>query len=164
MTSVQTGHRKQAGPADGELVMGLSDLCGDRCPQQLFGCPFSLPPMDDLSDHDPGRPSAPLQLQSQPSTQSSQWAAGSPPSCHDDCRLPGSCFYQLHMHGGAFVSEDPDCGAAGGGAGSPHGLQVEFSLSPSASPPSSAVLPSHFQAFGSLLHASPVQHPRSLTQ
>ncbi|XP_042368148.1 mesoderm induction early response protein 2 isoform X2 [Plectropomus leopardus] len=165
MNSVQTGHRKQAGPADGELVMELSDLCGDGCPQQLFGCPFSLPPMDDLRD--PGSssccPSALVQLQSQPSPQSSQWAGGSPPSCHDDHRLPGSCFYQLHMCGGPFASEGPDCDTAGGGTGSAHGLQVEFSL-PSASPPSSSVLPSHFQAFGSLLHSSPVQHPRSLTQ
>lgn len=40
----------------------------------------------------------------------------------------------------------------------PHGLQVEFSL-PSASPPSSSVLPSHFQTLGGLLHSSPVQHP-----
>ncbi|XP_028443081.1 mesoderm induction early response protein 2 isoform X1 [Perca flavescens] len=168
MNSVQTGHRKQAGPAgkeDGELVMGLSDLCGDGCPQQLFGCPFSLPPMDGLRDPDSGSccPSALVQLQSPPSLQSSQWAGGSPPSCHDDYRLPGSCFYQLHMYSGPFVSEGPDCDAAGGGTGSPHGLQVEFSL-PSASPPSSSVLPSHFQAFGSLLHFSPVQHPRSLTQ
>ncbi|KAL7396721.1 hypothetical protein ABVT39_010794 [Epinephelus coioides] len=165
MNLVQTGHRKQAGPADGELVMGLSDLCGDGCPQQLFGCPFSLPPMDDLRDAGSGSccPSALVQLQSQPSPQSSQWAGGSPPSCHDDHRLQGSCFYQLHMCGGPFVSEGPDCDAAGGGTGSPHGLQVEFSL-PSASPPSSSVLPSHFQTFGSLLHPSPVQHPRSLTQ
>ncbi|XP_044054704.1 mesoderm induction early response protein 2 isoform X2 [Siniperca chuatsi] len=148
---------------DGELVMGLSDLCGDGCSQQLFGCPFSLPLMDDLRDPGSGScqscPSAPLQLQSQPSHQSSQWADESPPSCHDDHHLPG--FYQLHMRGGPFVSEGPDCGTAGGGTG---GLQVEFSLCPSASPPSSAVLPSHFQAFGSLLHPSPVQHPRSLTQ
>ncbi|XP_035509773.1 mesoderm induction early response protein 2 [Morone saxatilis] len=166
ITSVQAGLRKQAGPADGELVMGLSDLCGDGCPQQLFGCPFSLPPMDDLQEPSSGSccPSAPVQLQSQPSPQSSQWAGGSPSSCHDDHRLQGSCFYQLHMRGGPFVSEGPDCGTAGGGTGSPHGLQVEFSLSPSASPPSSAVLPSHFQTFGSLLHPSPVQHPRSLTQ
>ncbi|XP_029286356.1 mesoderm induction early response protein 2 [Cottoperca gobio] len=150
---------------DGELVMGLSDLCGDGCPQQLFGCPFSLPPVDDLRDPGSGGccPSALVQLQSQPSSQSGQWADGSPPSCHDDHRLTGSCFYQLHMCSGPFVSEDPDCGAAGGGTGSPLGLQVEFSL-PSASPPSSSVLPSHFQALGSLLHASPVQHPRSLTQ
>lgn len=145
--------------------MGLSDLCGDGCPQQLFGCPFSLPPMDGLRDPDPGSccPSALVHLQSPPSLQSSQWAGGSPPSCHDDYRLPGSCFYQLHMRSGPFVSEGPDCDTAGGGTGSPHGLQVEFSL-PSASPPSSSVLPSHFQAFGSLLCSSPVQHPRSLTQ
>lgn len=151
---------------DGEMVMGLSDLCGDAYPQQLFGCPFSLPPMDDLQDSDSASccPSASVELQSQPSPQSSLWAGGSPPSCHDNHRLPGSCFYQLHMRGGPFVSESPDCGTAGDGTGSPHGLQVEFSLSPSASPPSSAVLPSHFQVFGSLLHPSPVQHPHSLTQ
>ncbi|XP_030289962.1 mesoderm induction early response protein 2 isoform X2 [Sparus aurata] len=151
---------------DGELVMGLSDLCDDGCPQQLFGCPFSLPPIDDLRDPGSGTccPSVPVQLQSQPSPLSSQWAARSPPSCHDDLRLPGSCFYQLHMCGGPLVPEGPDCGTACSGTGSTHGLQVEFSLSPSASPPSSALLPSHFQAFGSLLHPSPVQHPRSLTQ
>lgn len=146
--------------------MGLSDLCGDGCPQQLFGCPFSLPPMDDLRDLGSGTccPSVPVQLQSQPSPLSSQWAGRSPPSCHDDLRLPGSCFYQLHMCSGPLVPEGPDCGTACSGTGSTHGLQVEFSLSPSASPPSSALLPSHFQAFGSLPHPSPVQHPRSLTQ
>nr|XP_046248272.1 mesoderm induction early response protein 2 isoform X2 [Scatophagus argus] len=150
---------------ENELAMGLSDLCGDGCPQQLFGCPFSLPPMDDLEDPGSGScVSAPVQLQSQPSPQSSQWARESPLSCHDDHHLPDSCFYQLHMRGGPFVSDGPDCGAAGGETGSPHGLQVEFSLSPSASPPLSAVLPSHFQAFGSLLPPSPVQHPHSLTQ
>lgn len=165
MNSVQTGHRKQAGPEDGELVMELSDLCGDGCPQQLFACPFSLPPMDDLRGPGPGSccPSSLVQFQSQPSPRSSQWAGGSPPSCHDDHCLPGSCFYQLHMCSGPFVPEGPDCDPAGGGTGSHHGLQVEFSL-PSSSPPSSSVLPSHFQALGSLLHPSPVQHPRSLTQ
>ncbi|XP_038571940.1 LOW QUALITY PROTEIN: mesoderm induction early response protein 2 [Micropterus salmoides] len=147
----------------GELMMGLSDLGGNGCPQQLFGFPFSLSPVDDLRDPGSGNcqscPSAPVQLQSQPSSQSCQWADGSPPFCHDDHHLPGSCFYQLHMCGGPFVSESPDCGTAGGGTGSPHGLQVEFSLSPSASPPSSAVLPSHFQAFGSLLHPLPSSIP-----
>uniref|UniRef100_UPI0037E96AE1 LOW QUALITY PROTEIN: mesoderm induction early response protein 2 n=1 Tax=Semicossyphus pulcher TaxID=241346 RepID=UPI0037E96AE1 len=145
---------------DGELVMGLSDLCGDGCPQQLFACPFSLPPMDDLRD--PGSdsccPSAPTQLQSQSSPRSSFWAGGSPPSCHDDPRLPGSCFYQLHMRGGPFVSEGLDCGAAGGGTDSPRGLQVEFSL-PSASPPSPAVLPSHFQAFAACCTRLPSSIP-----
>ncbi|TKS74552.1 Mesoderm induction early response protein 2 [Collichthys lucidus] len=153
---------------DGELVMGLSDLCSDGCPQQLqFGCPFTLPPMDDLRDAGSGSccSSASVQLQSQPPPQSCQWVSGSPPSCSDDHRLQGSCFYQLHMHGGPFVSEGPDCGAAGRLTGSPHRLQVDFSLSPSAaSPPSPAVLPSHFHAFGSLLRSSPVQHPRSLTK
>ncbi|KAG8003650.1 Mesoderm induction early response protein 2, partial [Nibea albiflora] len=151
---------------DGELVMGLSDLCSDGCPQQLFGCPFTLPPMDDLRDAGSGSCCSPasVQLQSQPSPQSCQWASGSPPSCNDDHRLQGSCFYQLHMHGGPFVSEGPDCGAAGGLTGPPPRLQVDFSLSPSASPPSPAVLPSHFHAFGSLLRSSPVQHPRSLTK
>ncbi|XP_034439857.1 mesoderm induction early response protein 2 [Hippoglossus hippoglossus] len=148
---------------DGELVMGLSELCGDGCPQQLFGCPFSLQPLDDLRD--PGSdsccPSAPVQLQSQPSALSSQSACGSPPCCHDDHCLPGSCFYQLHMLGGPFVPEDPDC-APSGATGGPHGLQVEFSL-PSASPPSSTLLPSHFQAIGGLQHPSALQH-RSLTQ
>ncbi|XP_023261029.1 mesoderm induction early response protein 2-like isoform X1 [Seriola lalandi dorsalis] len=150
---------------DGELVMGLSELCGDRCPQQLFDCPFSLPPMDDLQEPGSDRccSSAAVQLQSQSSALSSQWACGSPPSCNDDHCLPGSCFFQLHMRGGPFVSDVPNCGTPGGGTGAPHGLQVEFSL-PSASPPSSAVLPSHFQPFGSLLHPSPVKHSRSLTQ
>ncbi|XP_054458609.1 mesoderm induction early response protein 2 [Anoplopoma fimbria] len=168
MNSVQTGHRKQAGPAgkeDGELVIRSSDLCGEECPQQLFGCPFSLPHMEDLRDPDSDSccPSALVQLQSQPFPQSSQWAGGSPLSSHDDHCLPGSCFYQLHMCSGPFVSEGPDCETAGGGTGSHHGRQVEFSL-PSASPPSSSALPSHFQALGSLLHPSAVQHPRSLTQ
>lgn len=145
--------------------MGLSDLCGDRCPQQLFACPFSLLPMDDLRDPGSGTscPSASVQLLAQSSPQTSLWACGSPPSCHDDPHLPGSCFYQLHMRGGPFDCEGRDCGAAGGGTVPPCELQVEFSLPP-ASPPSPAVLPSHFQAFGSLLHPSPVQHPRSITQ
>ncbi|XP_068447632.1 mesoderm induction early response protein 2 isoform X2 [Clinocottus analis] len=153
---------------DDELVMGSSDLCGAGCPQQLFGCPFSLPPMDDMDGlRDPGSdgrcPAALVQLQSQPFPQSTQWAGGSPLSCHDDHCLPGSCFYQLHMCSGPFVSEGPGCDTAGRGTGSHHGAQVEFSL-PSASPPSSSALPSHFQALGSLLHAPTVQHPHSLTQ
>ncbi|XP_068563340.1 mesoderm induction early response protein 2 [Cebidichthys violaceus] len=173
-SSVDTGQLQSPSPPqssldahkrDGELVMGPSDLCGDGCPQQLFGCPFSLPPLDDLRD--PGSdsccPSALVQLQAQPFPESSQWAGGSPLSCHDDHCLPGSCFYQLHMCSGPFVSEGPDCDTAGRGGGSHHGLQVEISL-PSASPPSSSALPSHFQALGSLLHPSPVQHARSLTQ
>ena len=150
---------------DDELVMGLSELCGDGCPQQLIGCPLSLPPMDDLRDpgSDSCRPSATVQFQSQPSAMISQWTCGSPPSNHDDHCLPGSCFYQLHMRGGPFVSEDPNCGTLGSGTGAPNGLQLEFSL-PSASPPSSAVLSSHFQAFGNLLHPASVQHSHSLTQ
>ncbi|XP_047192878.1 mesoderm induction early response protein 2 isoform X2 [Scophthalmus maximus] len=147
---------------DGELVM---ELCGDGCPGQLLGCPFSLQPMDDLRG-DPGSesccPSAPVQLKSQPSALSSQSVCGSSPCCHDDHCLPGFCFYRLHMRGGPFVSEDPHC-AAGGVTGAPRGLQVEFSL-PSASPPSSTLLPSHFQAIGSLLLPAAVQHSRSLTQ
>ncbi|XP_072245721.1 mesoderm induction early response protein 2 [Leuresthes tenuis] len=153
MTSVCTGLRKQAGPADGELVMSLSELCGDECSQQLFECPFSFPSMDDLRD--PGSdsccPSAPVQLQSQPSAQSSQWVCGNSPSPHDDHSLRNSCFYHLHMRGGPFVSDGSDCGAAGGGADAPRRLQVELSL-PSSSPSSPAVLSSHFQAFGNLLH------------
>nr|XP_029135849.1 mesoderm induction early response protein 2 [Labrus bergylta] len=168
MNSVQTGHRKQAGPAgkeDGELMMGLSDLCGDECPQQLLACPFSLPPMDPLRHPGSGTccPSAPNQLLSQPSPQNSPWSCGSPLSCHADPHLQGSCFYQLHMRGGPFVSDGLDCGEEGGVNVSPFGMQLEFGL-PSVSHPSPAVLPSHFQAFGSLLHPSPVQHPRSLTQ
>ncbi|XP_034079500.1 LOW QUALITY PROTEIN: mesoderm induction early response protein 2 [Gymnodraco acuticeps] len=132
---------------DGALV---SDLCGDGCPQ--FGCPFSLLPLDDLRDPGSGSCCPSAQLQPPP-----QW---SPPSRHEDPRLSGPCFYQLHMCGGPFVSEDGD--AAGGGTPPPHGLQVEFSL-PSASPPSSSVLPSHFQTLGALLHSSPVQHPPPLS-
>ncbi|KAG7513584.1 mesoderm induction early response protein 2-like isoform X1 [Solea senegalensis] len=130
---------------DGELVTGLSELCGDRYPQQRFGCLFSLQPMDD--PRDPGLvsccPSAPIQLQSQPSALSSQSRCGSPLCCYDDHCLPGSCFYQLHMRGGPFVTDNLDCSSVGAG-GAP-GLQVDFSL-PSASPPSSSVLASHFQA------------------
>ncbi|KAK5931148.1 hypothetical protein CgunFtcFv8_027319 [Champsocephalus gunnari] len=143
MNSLQAGHRTQAGPADGALV---SDLCGDGCPQ--FDCPFSLLPLDHLRDPGSGSCCPSAQLQPPP-----QW---SPPSRHEDPRLSGPCFYQLHMCGGPFISEDGD--AAGGGTPPPHGLQVEFSL-PSASPPSSSVLPSHFQTLGGLLHSSPVQHP-----
>lgn len=150
---------------DGGLVTGLSNLCDDRCPQQLFGCPFSPSPVDNLQD--PGSDSclsAPFELQSQPSPQCSHWTGGSPTSCRKDHYIPSSCFYQLDMHGRHFVSECPDSSTAVDGTGTSHGLQVEFRLSPSASPPSSAVLPSHFQAFGSLLQPSPVQHPSSLTQ
>ncbi|TNN43456.1 Mesoderm induction early response protein 2 [Liparis tanakae] len=150
---------------DDELAMRSSDSCGDGCPRQLIGCPFSLPPLDDLRD--PGSdgccPSALGELPSEPFPQSCQWAGGSPLSCPDDHCLPGSCFYQLHMCSGPFVPEGPDCDAAGGAPGSHRGLQVEFSL-PSASPPSSSALPSHFQALGSLLHPTALQHPHSLTQ
>lgn len=151
---------------DSELVTELSNLCGDGCPQQLFGYPFSLPPLDDLQDPESGSYCAtgPTELQSQPSTQSSHWTDGSPMSCHNDHCLPDSSFYKLHMRGGHFVSESPDCTTAVDGTGSSHGLQVELRLSPSSSPPSSAVIPSHFQAFGSPLHPSPVQHPHSLAQ
>lgn len=146
-------------------MTGLSNLCDDRCPQQLFGCPFSASPVDNLQD--PGSDSclsAPFELQSQPSPQCSHWTGGSPTSCRKDRCIASSCFYQLDMHGRHFVSQRPDSSTAVDGTGSSHGLQVEFRLSPSASPPSSAVLPSHFQAFGSLLQPSPVQHPSSLTQ
>ncbi|XP_061594147.1 mesoderm induction early response protein 2 [Cololabis saira] len=147
---------------DAELV-SLSELCGDRCPQRLFECPFSFPSVEDLRDpgSDGRRPSAPVQLQSQASAQSSRWACGNSPS-HDDRGLRNSCFFQLRMQGGPFASEGSDCGTAGGGADAPHRLQVEFSL-PSASP-SSALLSSHFQAFDGLLHPSPLQHPHSLMQ
>ncbi|KAF7663075.1 hypothetical protein LDENG_00218850 [Lucifuga dentata] len=99
-------HRKQAGPADGELLMDLSETCACRCPHQLFSCRFSLPSMDDLQDSDPGSccPSAPAQLQSQSSAESSQRACDSPLSHnHGNRHLIGSCFYQLHMRG-PFVS------------------------------------------------------------
>ncbi|XP_041863055.1 mesoderm induction early response protein 2 isoform X2 [Melanotaenia boesemani] len=156
--------KKETKSHDDELVMSLSELCGDECPQQLFECPFSFPSMDNLRD--PGSesccPSSPVQLQSQPLAQSSQWACQSSPSHRDDHGLRSSCFYQLHMHGEHFASEGSDCGTAGEGADTPHRLQMDFSL-PSA-PPSSSVFSSHFQVFGSLLHPSPIQHPRSLTQ
>ncbi|XP_013890152.1 mesoderm induction early response protein 2 [Austrofundulus limnaeus] len=126
---------------DGELLMSLSELCGDECPQQLFECPFSLRPVDDPQD--PGSDSGPARLQYQSSAQSPDWA--SPPRHHHDYGLLNSCLYQLHMRGGPFVSEGSDCDPAGGGT------QVEFGL-PSTSPSSSAVLSSHLQAFGSLLH------------
>lgn len=165
MNLVQTGHRKQAGPADGELMTELSDLCEGGYPQQMFACPFSFsPPTDHLWNHgsDTCCPSAPVQLLSQPSPKSfPPWASGSPPSCHSDPHLPGSCFYQLHTRAGPFAPEGVDFGAGVGGTVSPCGLQVEWQ---SASPPSPAVLQSHFQAFGSLLHPPPVQHPRSFTQ
>ncbi|XP_029004575.1 mesoderm induction early response protein 2 [Betta splendens] len=123
---------------DGALVMGMSELCGEACPQQLIGCcPLSLPPAGDLQD--PGSAPVPPQSQSQPRAQSSRWACRGRPS------LPGSCFYRLHMLGGPFAPGGPDFAAAGG-SGAPRGSQVEFSL-PSTSPPSSAALSSHFQAF-----------------
>ncbi|KAM3876083.1 mesoderm induction early response protein 2 [Diretmus argenteus] len=148
----------------GELVLGLSELCADGCPQQLFSCPFSpLPPVDDLQDPGPGSccSSPTAQLQFQPSPQSSH--RPSPASTPDDHQLLGSGFYQLQLHG-PFVPEGPDCSTAGSGNGATtHRLQGDFSL-PFASPPSHAILPSDFGAFGSLLCPSPVQHPRSLTQ
>ncbi|CAN9500469.1 unnamed protein product [Ophioblennius macclurei] len=158
--------------------MELSQLCDDQCPQQPLGCPSSLPPTKDLQDPTSDRrcPPASVQHRSQFSAQSPPWAFGSSPSPHhihddnDDVHNhQSSCFYQLHMQGGSFVSSGTDCGEAGGGGGGgggvgvSHRLQVEFSL-PSTSPSSSAVLPSHFQVLGSLLHPSPVQQPRFLTQ
>lgn len=150
----------------GELVIGLSELCANGCPQQLFSCPFSLPTMEDLQDPGQGSclPTPSAQLQSQPSPpcpQSSQRAC-SPPSTPDDHHLLGSGFLQLQLHA-PFVHQAPDCGTAGSGNGASHRLQVDFSL-PTASPPSPAILPSDYGAFGGLLHSPPVQHPRSLTQ
>lgn len=108
-------------------MTGPSELRGDRCPQQLFGCPFSLPPIGDLRDPVPGScPSAHAQLQSQPSPQSSQCDCEDPPSCHDDRRLPGSCFFQLHMRDGPFISESLDCGTAGDGIDSPTGCRWDL--------------------------------------
>ncbi|XP_014888648.1 mesoderm induction early response protein 2 [Poecilia latipinna] len=137
---------------DGELVMSLSELCPDECPQQLFDCPFSFPSMDELGDADSDRPSAPVQLQSQPSDQHSEWGRGNPLSrLDDDHGFLNSCFYHLQMHGRPFVSDGPGCGVAGGGTRASHRLQVEFNL-PSTSASSPAVLSSNFQALGSLLH------------
>ncbi|KAJ4943423.1 hypothetical protein JOQ06_005924, partial [Pogonophryne albipinna] len=106
--SLQSGSILELDKQDGALV---SDLCGDGCPQ--FGCPFSLLPLDDLRDPGSGSCCTSAQLQPPP-----QW---SPPSRHEDPRLSGPCFYQLHMCGGPFVSEDGD--VAGGGTPPPHGLQ-----------------------------------------
>ncbi|XP_037326138.2 mesoderm induction early response protein 2 isoform X2 [Pungitius pungitius] len=159
LSSVDTGQRQSPLPAqsgldphkqDGEPGTGSPGACGDERPPQLFGCPFSLPPTDDLRDpaSDTCCPSALVQRRA-------RWAGGgggSPLSCHDDHCLPGSCFYQLHMCGGPFVSEGPDCEAAGSAE----------SGSPSASPPSSPARPPRFQALGGLLLPSSV--PRSLTQ
>lgn len=120
---------------DGESVMGLSELCGEECPQQLIGCcPFPLPSMGHLQ-HPDSQSCCPSAL-----CPESHWA------CGDDPSLPGSCFYHLHMHGGPLASEGPDFGTAAGGNSGPHVPHVEFSL-PSTSPPSSAVISSHFQAF-----------------
>lgn len=137
---------------DGELVMSLSELCPDDCPQQLFDCPFSYPSMAELGDGDSARPSAPVQLQSQPSDQCSEWGRGNPPSrLDDDHGFLNSCFYHLQMHGRPFVSDGPGCGVASGGTHASRRLQVEFNL-PSTSASSPDVLSSNFQAFGSLLH------------
>ncbi|KAM8874438.1 mesoderm induction early response protein 2 [Spinachia spinachia] len=119
---------------DGEPVTGSPGARGDGCPRQLFGCPFSLPPTADTCC-----PPALVRRRC-------HWAGGSPLSCHDDHCLPGSCFYQLHMCGGGpFASEGPDRHAAGPGEFRP----------PSASPPSSSALPSHYQGAGGLLLPSP---------
>ncbi|XP_015231667.1 PREDICTED: mesoderm induction early response protein 2-like isoform X1 [Cyprinodon variegatus] len=135
---------------DGELVMSLSELCDDDCPQQLFDCPFSFSSIEELGDPDSDRLTASVQLHPQPSDQCPEWARGSPQSHDDDdhCFL-NSCFYQLHMQGRPFVSDG--CGVAAGGAHASHTLQVEFNL-PSTSASSSALLSSNFQAFGGLLH------------
>lgn len=157
MNWVQTGHRKQAGPADGELVPGLSGLCADGCPSQLFGWPSSLPPMDDLQGPDSAGccPSVPAEPQS--CLQGVHWSPAA--SCHAARCHPEPCLYQLNMHGGHFLAAED-----GGSSASSRGLQVEFRLSPSASPPLPATLLSPFHTFSSLLRTPPVQHPRSLTQ
>lgn len=144
---------------DGELATGPSASCCD-------GCPFSFSPVEDLQDPGTDSPSVPFELQSPASPQCSHWTVGSPIRSRytDHCLcFPGSCFYQLDTPAGRFVPERIDCGTAVDGTDS-HGLQVEFRLSPPASPPSSAVLASHFQAFGGLTQPSPVQHPHSVTQ
>lgn len=162
MTSLQTGYRKQAGPADGRVAVELSELCGD---QRLFECPSSVTPMNDVRGAASDSRCLPTSVQhlSQVSAQSSPWAFGSCPSPHDDRSLRNPCYYQLQVQGGSLVSTGSNCDTQGSGAGASHRLQVELSL-PSTSPSSSAVLPSHFQAFGSLLHPSPVQRPGFLTQ
>uniref|UniRef100_A0A1A8MV45 Mesoderm induction early response 1, family member 2 n=2 Tax=Nothobranchius TaxID=28779 RepID=A0A1A8MV45_9TELE len=132
---------------EGELGMSLSELCDDECPQQLFERPFSFRSMEDLQESSSDRSPVQLQLHSQPSARCSEWVS---PSHHDDPGLLNSCFYQLHMRGGPFVCDGSDFDPAGSGVCPPR-LQVEFSL-PTTSPSSPAVLSSHFQAFGSLLH------------
>ncbi|CAG5861423.1 unnamed protein product [Menidia menidia] len=131
---------------DGELIMSLSELCGDECSQQPFECPFSFPSVEDLRDRGSDcrrgrgrgrRPSAPAR--SPPSAQSSRWACGSPPRPPDGHGLPGPCFYQLHVRGGPLASDGSDRG---------NGLQLESSLPSS----SSAALSPHFQALSNLLH------------
>uniref|UniRef100_A0A8C7YLU4 Mesoderm induction early response 1, family member 2 n=1 Tax=Oryzias sinensis TaxID=183150 RepID=A0A8C7YLU4_9TELE len=140
---------------DGELVMSLSELCGEECPPQLFDRPFS----EFLADpRDPGPAgccaSAPDQTLSPP------WACGASACPREDHGLQNSCFYQLHMQQGAFAPEELSYGAAGDGAGAPHRLQVEYDL-PLAPPSSPAGFSSHFQTFGSVLYPLPVQdsHP-----
>lgn len=135
---------------------------------ELLGWPSSLPPTDDLQE--PGSasccPSVPAEPQS--CLQGLRWSPAA--SFHAARRPSDPCLYQLDMHGGHFLaSGELDCSAAEDGslAASSGGLQVALRLSPSTSPPSSsssAALPSPFRTFSSLLHAPPVQHPRSLTQ
>lgn len=160
MTSVQTGHRKQAGPADGELVSGLSELCADRCPQQLFGCPLSLPPVQDLPDPVSYRG----QLRSQPSLHSSQCACEDPPSRHvAEGPFPGTCFIQLHMRDGPLVSQGPDCVPAGDMTNPSLGCRWDLAHRVPHLP---QLLSSHHisRRFPPCCAPTAVQYPHSLTQ
>ncbi|XP_053710338.1 mesoderm induction early response protein 2 isoform X2 [Synchiropus splendidus] len=87
VTSVQTGFRKQAEPADVELLPRMSELHGDGSTTQLSG--FSLPTED--------------QLLSQPCPPSSLWSRPEHPS-----RL----FLQLHRLDGPCPPEGSQRGAA----------------------------------------------------
>ncbi|XP_028299361.1 mesoderm induction early response protein 2 isoform X2 [Gouania willdenowi] len=140
-------------PDAAELMLELRG--DDRCPQQLFGCPFSLLSMEHLQT-----PSVALHPRPQPLAPSSSWTFGQSTFSPEDPSCGNSCFYQLHMQGGSLVSDQPDCGSTDGDAS--HRLQLELNL-PSTSPSSSASscvpLPSPFQTLGSLLLHSPSSIP-----
>lgn len=143
---VHTGHWKQAGPADGDLCIGLSELCSDNGAQRHFATPDLVSSMD--IPQGPLSEScflSPVSLELQGSSPGFQWGTGGSPSCHSNPTC--TCFYQLHMHEAEAFLCDPS-----NQNGTSASFQVE--CSPETSP---AAILSH-QDFGSLLNMLPVQH------
>ncbi|KAM9832167.1 LOW QUALITY PROTEIN: mesoderm induction early response protein 2 [Neosynchiropus ocellatus] len=147
VTSVQTGFRKQAEPADVEMLSRMSELHSSGATTLLSG--FTLPTEDQLLTS----PSAPVQVLSQPGPPSSQWSRPESPSC---------LFLQLHGLDGSCPPVGPQRRAPR--AETDLSVRGRWNSTCCVSRISSAVLPSRLQALGSLLQRPLAYHRRSLTQ